>query len=427
MRALQKLLPTKSETYRKVEAAGKKVVKPLHKSIHASIVLIIFLNSCFISDYLIGEQEPTRMLFFKRNTRPRWLLDFLKRNFYFSDTKSALVMTVRLIFSSLLKDFILLIFGHGDIRERVKNLPEILDEQKVVDSYIDKPGARMRKKKQAIREAQEKLNMHVLSDSEFEAEHTFLYRSAIPAVDKTLDVGQFMAATTKSFSARALELSVKAAKKIGLFIWTILRVTIISCSSVAVLVLYTVQLVIRIISIVYDIIEAVLRYVRNLTSDLSLVALHIIKAVTGENVKDAEKIPPSARRYSNAKSSSAEPDSTDSEDEDSRPIQNYEPSLVKEISKGVISYFHGENKSDKNGAGKEEHEEVNDNASLSSISEVGDSALATHLPPTVGHQVLSGSESESSAIKMLLQELRAREERRISQDLARKSSHNYFG
>ena len=80
------------------------------------------------------------------------VLDFLKRNFYFSDTKSALVMTVRLIFSSLLKDFILLIFGHGDIRERVKNLPEILDEQKVVDSYIDKPGARMRKKKQAIRE-----------------------------------------------------------------------------------------------------------------------------------------------------------------------------------------------------------------------------------------------------------------------------------
>ena len=90
MRALQKLLPTKSETYRfflsnqpvviyhnnlrKVEAAGKKVVKPLHKSIHASIVLIIFLNSCFISDYLIGEQEPTRMMFFKRNTRPRWLL-----------------------------------------------------------------------------------------------------------------------------------------------------------------------------------------------------------------------------------------------------------------------------------------------------------------------------------------------------------------
>ena len=78
--------------------------------------------------------------------------DFLKRNFYFSDTKSALVMTVRLIFSSLLKDFILLIFGHGDIRERVKNLPEILEEKKVVDSYIDKPGARMRKKKQAIRE-----------------------------------------------------------------------------------------------------------------------------------------------------------------------------------------------------------------------------------------------------------------------------------
>ena len=223
-----------------------------------------------------------------------------------------------------------------------------------------------------------------------------------------------MAATTKSFSARALELSVKAAKKIGLFIWTILRVSIISCSSVAVLVLYTVQLVIRIISIgklflktrkthlnylVYDIIEAVLRYVRNFTSDLSLVALHIIKAVTGENVKDAEKIPPSARRYSNVKSSSAEPDSTDSEDEDSRPIQNYEPSLVKEISKGVISYFHGEDKSDKNGAGKEENEEVNDNASLSSISEVGDSALATHLPPTVGQQVLSGSESESSAIK----------------------------
>ena len=61
-------------------------------------------------------------------------------------------MTVRLIFSGLLKDFLLLIFGHGDIRERVRNLPEILDEKKVVDSYIDKPGARMRKKKQAIRE-----------------------------------------------------------------------------------------------------------------------------------------------------------------------------------------------------------------------------------------------------------------------------------
>jgi len=425
MRALHKLLPTKSETYRKVEAAGKKVVKPLHKSIHVLIVIIIFLNSCFISDFLIGEQEPTRMLFFRRNTRPRWLLDFLKRNFYFKDTKSALVMTVRLIFSSLLKDFILLIFGHGDIRERVKNLPEILEEKKVVDSYIDKPGARMRKKKQAIREAQEKLNMHVLSDSEFEAEHTFLYRSAIPAVDKTLDVGQLMAQTTRSFSARALELSVKAAKKIGLLIWTILRVTIISCSSVAVLVLYTAQLVIRIISIVYDIIEAVLNYLRNFTSDLSLVALHIIKTVTGENVKNAEKIPPSARRFSNAKSSSAEPDSTDSEDE--RPINNYEPSLVKEISKGVISYFHGDEKSDKNEA-RNEDQEANDNASLSSISEVDEPSQATgHLPPTVGQQVQSGSESESSAIKMLLQELRAREERRMSQDLAKKSSHNYFG
>lgn len=90
MRGLQKLLPTKSATYRlaltephylknsfrKVEEAGKKVVKPLHKSIHASIVLIIFLNSYFISDYLMGEEayKPTRMLFYKRNTRPRWLL-----------------------------------------------------------------------------------------------------------------------------------------------------------------------------------------------------------------------------------------------------------------------------------------------------------------------------------------------------------------
>ena len=103
------------------------------------------------------------------------------------------------------------------------------------------------------------------------------------------------------------------------------------------------------IFLVYDIIEAVLRYIRNLTSDLSLVALHIIKAVTGENItvsQSSEKLPPSARRFSNAKNSSTEPDSTDSEDE--RPLENYEPSLVKEISKGVISYFQGENKAENN-------------------------------------------------------------------------------
>lgn len=130
---------------------------------------------------------------------------------------------------------------------------------------------------------------------------------------------------------------------------------------------------------------------------MSLVALHIIKTVTGENVKNAGKIPPSARRLSNAKSSSAEPDSTDSEDE--HPIDNYEPSLVKEISKGVISYFHGDDKSDKNEA-RNEDQEANDNASLSSISEVDEPSQATgHLPPTVGQQVQSGSESESSAIK----------------------------
>ena len=65
----------------------------------------------------------------------------------------------------------------------------------------------------------------------------------------TLDAGQFVAKTTKTFSEQALDFSIKVAKKIAQVIWTVFRVAIISCSSVAVLVLYTIQLVIRIISI----------------------------------------------------------------------------------------------------------------------------------------------------------------------------------
>lgn len=369
-----------SQVKRTADNVGRKIAGPVRSAINFGIYMTIFLNSTYISENLLSQKSPdtfTRMGFFRRSSRPIWLQYFIKRHFYFTDIKSAMVIVFRVIFSCLVKDLILMIFGQGVINEQISNLPKILAEDKVIDSYVKTPD-RYRKKRQQLRQAQEKLKMKVLSDSDSDEDHTFLYRQGIPAVKNTLDISKSAAECAKKRVTTLYEAFGNMSSHIHKCIVFLLRSFICAVSSLILLFLYTLQVSLRCFTIVYNLIELVLRYVGRLVTDLSLVSLQILKAVTvevnGEELGSKKKKMSSARSPSPPKLASPMTSPT-------TVLKNAAPPML--MRSGLWK--------------SESGNKLVLSDSLSSVSDVDDAGPSSHLGPSAAARSRnSASESQSS-------------------------------
>jgi len=244
--------------------------------------LFIFLCIyCFISTLVVERLMPmeikSRHAFFsyysQQKAEAAGIVGFFRKNFFFSDKRTFLVLVFRILLSSFLKDMVIAACSpsifFSPISEKLIS--------KIESSPLDKSWIPETERLRQIN--QSKISGIKTSGYETgvdEEGHTFIYNGGKATIQTTAHVAHEGAKYFVKICAQIKELVAQVLKKIVSMVVFSIRSTVCTFSSFFLLILYSLQLVMRVIKLIYSFAEWVLMYVCSCINDASLLTVEVI-------------------------------------------------------------------------------------------------------------------------------------------------------
>jgi len=262
----------------------------LHKSLYTMVQtekavllkLFIFLCIyCFCSSVVVDRLMPleikSRHAFFsyynQQKAEAAGVVGFLRKNFFFSDKRAFLVIVFRILLSSFLKDMVIAACSPSIFFSPIsEKLISKLESAPLDQSWIPETE-RLRHRKHAKNTGDENTGYETGVDDQG---HTFIYNAGKATIKTSGQVAHEGAKYFVKVCAQIKELFGQLLKKCVSMIVFAIRSTVCTFSSVFLLVLYSLQLVMRVIKLLYSFAEWVLMYVCSCINDASLLTVEVI-------------------------------------------------------------------------------------------------------------------------------------------------------
>jgi len=255
-----------------------------------AIFIVLFFASSILKDQLMPLRIETRLSIFNRyHVEESSLVQFFQTHFYFRNTQEFMVLLFRILLSSFVKDMIIAACSPSIFDSPISTrLIKKLECAPLDASWIPETDHQRR-----LNFEREKLkhengaNLNPTINSVIDADgHTFIYALGHTSVEKST---QFCHESAKQL-VRGLQLIRSLvedllSKCISVVVFSI-RSIVCTISSVFLLVLYSFQLVLRLIKIIYLFMEWMLMYACSCINDISLLTVEVINESSLSNGED---------------------------------------------------------------------------------------------------------------------------------------------